>query len=369
MGSNHRKRRTAAAVAAAAVSLGLTAAPAAAAAAPSPSATTGSLACSPSVAAVGFSDTLDKARVNGVQVGGLSSLAYDSRSHSWLSAVDDHGPDPARIWSFRDLRHPVATKDPLVLRMPDGTPYDGTNSDFEGLAVLPDGDYLVSSEVEPTVRIFGRDGMAKAELPVPARFAVAPGGEATFNSTFEGLTLLNSGREIVVSMEDALSGDVSSSGDAGLHRFLIYAAGRGGQWQLAKQVAYRTEPGMRVPEIAGYGKDSLVVEEAGYAAATGSSVNLFAVTGLDRARDVSAVDDLSTAPAHDVLAKQHLADLVNCPTLGATAKEHQTNPLMENFEGMAVVGGRGPAGIDLISDDNFGPLQTTRVLRLAAWLP
>ena len=29
-----------------------------------------------------------------------------------------------------------------VLKKPDGTPYDGTNSDNEGLAVLPDGEGL-----------------------------------------------------------------------------------------------------------------------------------------------------------------------------------------------------------------------------------
>ena len=72
---------------------------------------------------------------------------------------------------------------PLVLKKADGTPYDGVTADDEGLAVLPDGDYLVSSEVEPSVRIFGRDGVQKAELPVPARFAVAPAGQATSNAT------------------------------------------------------------------------------------------------------------------------------------------------------------------------------------------
>jgi hypothetical protein len=69
-----------------------------------------------------------------------------------------------------------------VLRKPDGTAYDGTNPDNEGLAVLPDGDYLVSSETEPSIRIYGRDGVQKASLPIPARFAVTgttPAGQAT----------------------------------------------------------------------------------------------------------------------------------------------------------------------------------------------
>jgi hypothetical protein len=143
-----------------------------------------------------------------------------------------------------------------VLRKPDGTPYDGTNSDNEGLAVLPDGDYLVSSETEPSIRTYDRAGVQTAALPIPARFAVTgttPDGQATSNATLEGLTSSRSGREIIAAMEGALSGDVSASGDATLHRFLVYDAGRHGTWQLTKQIAYRTEAGNRVPEVAAEG--------------------------------------------------------------------------------------------------------------------
>jgi hypothetical protein len=66
---------------------------------------------------------------------------------------------------------------------------DGTTSDNEGLAVLPNGDFVVSSETEPSIRIFGRDGVQKSSRPVPARFAVTPAGEATTNAPLEGLTI------------------------------------------------------------------------------------------------------------------------------------------------------------------------------------
>ena len=336
-----------------------------------PAATTqGFWNCAPSASARGFSDSLDKLVYNGTELGGLSSLAYDARQHAWVSAVDNHGSDPARIWSFRDLDHPAVSHDPLVLRKPDGTAYDGTNSDNEGLAVLPDGDYLVSSETEPSIRIYGRDGGQKASLPVPARFAVTgttPAGQATNNATLEGLTIAPSGREIIAAMEGALSGDT----DATLHRFLVYRQDTRGRWQLAKQIAYRTDPGMRVPEVAAYGENSFVVEEAAFSTTTGNSVNLYAVTGLNRAPDVSAVGNLATAPARDVVGKKLVADLVDCPSLGATAKETQTNPLLDNFEGMAITSPDffGVAGISMISDDNFSATQTTRVLNLVAKLP
>jgi uncharacterized protein len=340
-------------------------------------------ACPPAAYAVSFSDSLNKVIRNGATLGGLSSLAYDPRSAAWVSAVDNHGTDPARIWFFRNLFDPTVVRDPLVLKKPDGTPYDGTTSDNEGLAVLPDGDYLVSSETEPSIRIFGRDGVQKGQLPVPARFAVTgttPAGQATGNATLEGLTISPSGDEIIAAMEAPLSGDVSATSTS-LHRFLVYRADRRGSWTLTKQIAYRTDPGMRVPEVAAYGENSFVVEEASFTAppapgqlappVIGNAVSLFAVTGLDRAVDVSDIANLSSAPAKDVVKKTLVGNLVQCPSLGAPALEPQTNPLLDNFEGMAITTPSilGYRGISLIVDDNFSATEITRVLNLEVKLP
>jgi hypothetical protein len=338
-----------------------------------PDGVTASRACPPAGFAVSFSDSLDKLVFNGAELGGLSSLAFDRRSAAWVSAVDNHGTDPARIWFFRDLADPTVIRDPLVLRRPDGTAYDGTDSDNEGLAVLPDGDYLVSSETEPSIRIYGRDGVQAASLPVPPRFAVTEttaAGQATSNATLEGLTISRSGREIIAAMEGALSGDISAAGDATLHRFLVYDLDRHGTWRLTKQIAYRTEAGNRIPEVAAYGRDSLLVEEAAFDPATGNSVELYAVTSIGAAPDVSGVANPSAAPAGDVVRKKLVANLVDCPTLGAPSRETQANPLLDNFEGMAItLGGPGLAGVSMISDDNFSPTQFTRVLNLVVRLP
>ena len=333
-------------------------------------------ACSARVDAVSYSDALDKKQAFGAEVSGLSSLAWDARQRAWVSALDNDSTTPEYLWSFRDLSDPVVAHAPLVLRTPDGTPYDGTTADDEGLAVLPDGDYLVSSEVEPSIRIYARDGVQKGSLPVPARFAVTgttPVGEATASATLEGLTITPNGKTIVAAMEGALSGDVSADGsDATAHRLLVYTQTRRGQYRLEKQVEYKTDPGMRIPEVAAYSDDAIVVEEAAWSATTGNEVNLFAVTGLSRAKDVSRVADLSAASPRLAVEKTPLADLVNCPTLGATALETQTNPLLDNFEGMAVTGrlpGRDTYGLSLISDDNNSATQRTRILNLAVRLP
>lgn len=163
---------------------------------------------------------------------------------------------------------------------------------------------------------------------------------------------------------------MSAAGDATLHRFLVYTQDKHGTWKLAKQIAYRTDAGMRIPEVAAYSDDALLVEEASFSATAGNAVNLFAVTGLSKAKDVSGIDDLSAAPARDVVKKQQVADLVQCPSLGAAAKQKQTNPLLDNFEGMAVTGHAfGLTGVSLISDDNFSAAQTTRVVNLLVRLP
>jgi hypothetical protein len=320
--------------------------------------------CAPDANAVSYSDGLDKLVHNGVTVGGLSDIAWDKRSHSWVSSVDNHGSDPARLWFWRNPADPTVVRDPLVLKKADGTPYDGITSDNEGLAVLPNGDFLVSSETEPSIRIYGRDGVQKASLPVPARFAVAPAGEATTNATLEGLTITPAGTRIVAAMEGALSGDT----DATRHRFLVYDLGRHG-WKLTAQWAYAADAGQRIPEVVAYDYDSLLVMEASFSTATGNAVKLYAVPTTSEAVDVSGVADLATVPSSSILGKKLVADLVKCPTLGAPSRETQTNPLLDNYEGMSVTPTSGGDIIHVISDDNFSATQFTRVLTLQSWLP
>jgi hypothetical protein len=334
---------------------------------------TGPGACPPDAAVLGYSDALDKATFDGTEIGGLSDMAFDSTSGDWVSSVDNHGTDPARLWMYSDLADPAIVGD-IVLKKPDGTPYDGTNSDNEGLVVLPNGDFAVSSETEPSIRIYDRTGLQLASLPVPARFAVTgttPAGEATPNATLEGLTITPNGKTIVAAMEGALSGDVATDGDANLHRFLVYGQGAKGVWKLKKEVAYRTNTGNRVPEVTAYSNSSVLVEEAAFTATAGNSVELYAVPGLISAPDVTAIDNLSTAPKRDVAKKSLVANLVKCPTLGAPAKETQANPLLDNMEGMDLTSPNvgGFAGLAMISDDNFSTGQTTRIIRFLVRLP
>lgn len=325
--------------------------------------------CPPRAVAYHFSDALDKVSYGGATVGGLSDIAYDRHLGSFVSSVDNHLDDPSRLWFYRDVDHPRIWRDPLVLKAPDGTPYTGATADNEGLAVLPDGRFLVSSETEPSIRIFGTDGVQQSELNVPSRFRVAPNGEATANATLEGLTITPDGRTVVAAMEGRLSGDAPGNGaPASYRRFLVYTE-QSGRFELTKQLGYKVDDGLRISEVQAYTGGKLLIMEAAYAPATGNTIKLYAVTDGAAAPDVSSIANLSTAPAA-VAKKTLIADVTACPTLGATAKQVQTNPLLDNYEGMITK----PIGhhlyqVVLISDDNFGPTQITRTLDLVALLP
>ena len=306
-----------------------------------------SRACPPAAVALGFSDSLDKLIYHGTQLGGLSSLAYDRRAHAWVSAVDNHASDPSRIWFFRDLAHPQVVRDPLVLKRPDGTPYDGTTADNEGLAVLPDGNYLVSSETEPSIRIFGRDGVQRASLPVPARFAVTgttpagrghgqrhPGG-ADHHAVRARGHRGDGGCAVRRRVRDRRR-DLSPL--PGLPRRPARSLDG-----CTEQISYRAESGQRVPEVAAYSDGALA--RRGGRLRPGHRQRRGALR-RHRPRPRRATSARSPTCRRRRPAtpsrKQLVADLVKCPTLGATSKETQTNPLLDNFEGMAITG-RAPA--------------------------
>ncbi|MEV5755748.1 esterase-like activity of phytase family protein [Streptomyces tendae] len=289
-------------------------------------------ACSPAVSLTGFTDALDKTTYDGAYVGNLSALAPDRRGS--LTALSD------RSSLFRlDAR----TLEPRgVVTLADES---GAALDSEGLVTDRDGTYLVSSETEPSVRRYSRTGELLSRLPVPDDLRTAPEGRGRANGSFEGLTLLPGGRTLLASMEYPLDGD-----PADLVRIQSWQRTRHGDFRLGAQYTYRTDPGLGVSEVTATPDGRLLVLERGFTAGVGNTVRL----------------QLADRPGRGtVLHKRLLADLADCPALGATAKQPQPNPLLDNFEGMAVTarsGGR--LEVLVVSDDNQNAVQTTRFLRL-----
>jgi hypothetical protein len=167
-------------------------------------------------------------------------------------------------------------------------------------------------------------------------------------------------------MEGPLASDGTDAAGSGRNRILRYAGRPGGAYNVAAQLAYKTDPGLSLVELAYVHSDHLVSMERTFTPGFGNTIRVFSVS-LSGAKDVSAQASLADAPDKVFVKKKLLFDLVNCPPSGAVAKQPQPNPLLDNVEGLAL-GGFLPSGrrqLYLISDDNFGPTQITRLYSLA----
>ncbi|MEV6182460.1 esterase-like activity of phytase family protein [Streptomyces sp. NPDC052015] len=298
-------------------------------------------ACSPTVSVHGFSDALDKTTHQDTFVGNLSALAVDEDGS--LAALSD------RSALFGLDARTLAPES--VVPLADET---GAALDSEGLAVDRDGSYLVSSETEPSVRRYSAAGAILGRLPVPDALRVAPAGRAAPNGTFEGLTLLPGGRTLLASMEYALSGDSS-----GVVRFQTWKR-TGTSFRLAAQYGYRADAGLGVPEVQALPDGRLLVLERGFTSGVGNTVRLY-LADPRRATDTSGVENLTGQDGVRLIGKTLLADIADCPSLGATAEQPQPNPLLDNIEGMVITGrGKGGLRVLLVSDDNQNAVQTTR---------
>ncbi|WP_284433580.1 esterase-like activity of phytase family protein [Streptomyces sp. TUS-ST3] len=299
-------------------------------------------ACSPSVSLDRFSDALDKTTYDGTFVGNLSALAVD-RDGS-LAALSDR----SALFDL-DARTLAPRK---VVPLADE---NGAALDSEGLVIDRDGTRLVTSETEPSIRRYSADGRILDRLPVPASLQVAPAGRATSNQTFEGLTLVNGGRILLASMEYALSGDTT-----GTVRFQTWQR-HGKSWQPAAQYAYRTDAAfLGVPEVQALPDGRLLVLERGFTSGVGNTVRLY-LADPRRATDTSGIENLTGQSGVRLIRKTLLTDIASCPSLGATAKQPQPNPLLDNIEGMVVTGHeKGRLKVLLVSDDNQNAVQTTR---------
>ncbi|MGW3284675.1 esterase-like activity of phytase family protein [Streptomyces sp. NPDC001002] len=303
----------------------------------------GSNACSPAVSLDRFSDALDKTTYQGTFVGNFSALAVD-RDGS-LAALSDRS-------SLFDLNARTLAPEKAVPLADE----NGAALDSEGLVIDRDGTRLITSETEPSIRRYSRDGKILDRLPVPSSLLVAPAGRATSNQTFEGLTLLPGGHTLLASMEYAIAGD-----STGIVRFQTWNRTKGNHFKLGAQYAYRTDEAiLGVPEVQATPDGRLLVLERGFTAGVGNTVRLY-LADPRRATDTSGIENLTGQSGVRLIKKTLLTDIATCPTLGATAKQPQPNPLLDNIEGMTITGKeKGRLKVLLVSDDNQNAVQTTR---------
>lgn len=332
--------------------------------------------CAPGVEFIGFSDALNKTAFGGFNVTELSGLTYDKRNKQYYVVSDRSGPTSSHVFTIKipfgreSLKAPVIT-DVNVLKDDTGTPYTGFVFDGEGIVRTSGGDLIVSSEggsgagQNPEIKRFSTSGAQLADLAVPPKFLIG-----TNNLTFESLTLAPAGRSLFTINEGPLAVDGRTAELRSRLRIIRYTTTGGGEFAPVAEYFYMTEPGrtltdVGVVEMIALSRDELLVMERGFVAGLGNTVRIFRVS-LEGAADVSGEPTLG-APGLVPVSKELMVDVVNCPSAGATTPQVQPNPLLDNYEAMAL-GPRLPGGrraLILVSDDNESLGQVTRVVALA----
>ena len=340
--------------------------------------------CAPDVHFLGFSEALNKTTFGGFDVAELSGLAYDPQRDVYYAIADRAGPVQAHVFTLSlpltgGVLGVPTILEVTVLQDAGGAPLTGANFDGEGVALAPGGGLLISSEggsalgEQPELRHFSGAGAHLAELPIPPRFLVG-----TNNLSLESLALSPAGQSLFTANERPLPAVEASPEDgqtADLRnriRLLRYEHRDDGGFVPAAQVYYTTEPerapgDVGVVDLIAVSETTLLVLERGFVEGQGNTVRLFRVS-LEGAPDVAQAPNLA-APELVPLVKTLIFDLAGCPSEGATTLPGATQPnaLLDNFEGMAL----GPALPDgrrallLISDDNAGATQVTRVIAVA----
>lgn len=288
----------------------------------------------------------------------LSGIAWDASTRTLWAVQDEiprivalHPDDELRTWRFGETVD-VTVSGPL---------------DLEGIAVVPEG-FVVCSEDGPRILEIDHQGALRHEVAVPARFR-----EARQNKSLESLAMSPTGRYLFTTSEAALGSDGSIATHAEGTRVRILRLDRAHDQRRGEvsEHVYVTDPALRdggdygVSELAALGDEELLVLERGWLKGAGNTARIYRAS-LD---DGASCLGLPALPAgHPALRKTLVADLSKLAASGLPpAKQPQANPILDNYEGLAV-GPRlrdGRSTLILVSDDNGRSDQVARILVLA----
>jgi hypothetical protein len=323
----------------------------------------------------------------GLPFGGISALAKVSEQE--LLGVSD-GRFGGRIYRFRLENVGSALEVRTINLVPLELPSGAAPADHEGLAVLPNGNYLLTAEGTgreprrpPSVTEYSRYGEFIRSLPIPDRFVPEPTGTLTRgargNASFEGLALSPDGRRLFTATETSLVQDgPSATFDAGTNSRILEYVARRDTFEPGAEYVYPIDridkpsypPGFAVNglvELLALSRTTLLALERAYVEDIGqpgtgfNRIRLYRVS-LRGATDVSSLDSLKDQPAIVPVTKQLVLDLSDTPGLDQDLVRG-----LDNFEGMSF-GPRladGRATLVLVSDDNFNASQRTWFLVFA----
>lgn len=321
-------------------------------------------------------------------IGGLSGIVW--REGKLLALSDDKGRmGEPRFYEFDLKITSSVTLKPQKVHFISGLPMVGERKaslDPEGLAGLPSGDFLVSSEGNndskpremPRVFQVSATGAWKADLPVPDKFLPESTGQqkkgVQNNAAFEGLSVTADGKHAFASVETSLFQDyVTGEEEKGdWIRILKYEENSEKGYQPVGEYAYRVEPladahgGKEVfrgvSEVLAVSEAKLLVLERGVRLFPkkiwANTVALFEVD-LSKGSDVSSLSKLEGGKFIGV-SKKLLVDF-------EVDLKSRKDKKVQNFEALSW----GPKLSDgrrsllVMSDNNFSKKEITELVVFA----
>ena len=328
----------------------------------------------------------------GTEIGGLSSITFDSKRGVYYALSDDQGNrptgDPVRYYTLAiDLADgtlddgDVTFLDVTQMYEVRKTPFAPGGLDPEGFVLGREGYFFMSSEgniladpiIDPFIRRYNRNGRVTASLPVPDKYI--PNGVdkgVRFNLSFESLNLTPDGRKLVTAGEGALfqDGPASSFTNGSLARILVYDVSH--REPIAEYV-YEVGPWAEPSAIFGVNGivEVLPIDSAGTMLVMERSFSVGGVLGGGTG-NVVVIKEISTMGATDVLDVDALYE-GGSPISFTPVSQREIFAFddlgipIDNIEGMTF----GPALPDgrqtlvIVSDNNFSPGQFTQFIVLA----
>jgi hypothetical protein len=328
----------------------------------------------------------------GTEIGGLSSITFDSGRDVYYALSDDQGNrptgDPVRYYTVAiDLGDgaldagDVTFVDVTQLFERRKTPFAPGGVDPEGLVLSRGGSLFMSSEgnilanpiIDPFIRRYNLNGRVTARLPIPDKYV--PNGVdhgVRFNLAFESLNLTPDRRSLVTAGEGALfqDGPASTFTNTSFARILIYDLPRR---QPTAEYVYEVGPWAEPSAIFGVNGivEVLPIDDVGTMLVMERSFSVGGVLGGGTG-NVVVIKEVSTQGATDVLDIDALYD-DGVPIPFTPVSQQQVFAFddlgipIDNIEGMTF----GPALPDgrqalvIVSDNNFGAGQFTQFVVLA----
>ncbi len=300
--------------------------------------------------------------------GGISALAYDPSSRL-LYALSDSTNLRIFVLSVQLSEQSLGVEPEAILPLVDaaGVPLPLWTLDPEGLAMTPEGEFLVASEgyanrdprVDPGIFRFDRAGHLLGSLPIPPYYLPRGTTGVRHNQALESLSVSPDGAYLLTATERNLVQDEHEcAADTGcLVRILRYRREADG-WKSIAEYFYRTDPSvvssLGLVELLWVRDDAVLTLERGFERLDDGS-NLQTI----RIYQIELPDRLSESERSTPLAKRLVLDL-------DSVKDRFSEGFrkLDNYEGMCF-GPDLPNGdrtLLVISDDNYSNQQRTSLL-------